>query len=79
MMGPAAMDVGLTAVMAGTGFSSATLLAAVTVESAALTALTVTVLFEAGTTAGAVYRPDEFTVPLEALPPATPFTCQVTA
>jgi hypothetical protein len=27
---------------------------------------------------GAVYMPDELIVPAAALPPATPFTCQVT-
>jgi hypothetical protein len=46
-------------------------------ESAELTARTVTV-FEPGTAVGAVYMPDELIVPVPALPPATPFTCQVT-
>jgi hypothetical protein len=32
-----------------------------------------------GTTPGAVYRPEPETVPTVALPPVTPFTCQVTA
>jgi hypothetical protein len=33
---------------------------------------------EPGTVFGALYRPDELIVPAAALPPATPFTCQVT-
>jgi|SRR5215472_411134 len=32
-----------------------------------------------GTTPGAVYRPEPEIVPTAALPPVTPFTCQVTA
>jgi hypothetical protein len=61
----------------GTGFCNVTGLLPVAVASAVLTARTVTV-FEPGTVAGAVYKPDELIVPVPALPPATPFTCQVT-
>ena len=46
--------------------------------SAADTAVTVTVAGE-GMAAGAVYAPALEIVPTVALPPATPFTCQVTA
>ena len=45
-------------------------------ESAALTAVTVTV--PPGGVAGAVYKPVEEINPETALPPATPFTCHVT-
>src|SRR5713101_7416141 len=48
------------------------------VVSACDTAVTVTV-FGLGTAAGAVYRPAVEIVPTVALPPVTPFTCQVTA
>ncbi|MGH9208426.1 MAG: hypothetical protein ACRD1G_18045, partial [Acidimicrobiales bacterium] len=48
------------------------------VISACETAATVTVA-GLGTAAGAVYSPDVETVPTVALPPVTPFTCQVTA
>lgn len=46
--------------------------------SAADTAVTVTVDGE-GTVAGAVYIPEPEIVPTVVLPPATPFTCHVTA
>lgn len=46
--------------------------------SAADTAVTVTADGE-GTAAGAVYIPELEIVPTLALPPATPFTCHVTA
>lgn len=46
-------------------------------ELAELTARTVTVL-EPGTSLGAVNTPDELIVPVAALPPDTPFTCQAT-
>jgi hypothetical protein len=46
--------------------------------SACETAVTLTVA-GLGTVAGAVYSPPEETVPTEELPPAVPFTCQVTA
>lgn len=42
-----------------------------------LTAVTVA-LAPDGRIGGAVNRPDEEIVPVDALPPATPFTCQVT-
>jgi hypothetical protein len=48
------------------------------VESATLTAVTVTTL-GLGTVAGAVYKPVAEIVPTVALPPATLFTAQVTA
>jgi hypothetical protein len=47
-----------------------------TVASAALTAVTVTL--GPGIVAGAVYRPPDEIVPLVELPPAAPFTCQLT-
>jgi hypothetical protein len=43
-----------------------------------LTAVTFTVLFT-GITDGGVYTPAAVIVPTVLLPPATPFTCQVTA
>ena len=49
------------------------------VTSACDTADTITGLFGVGTTAGAVYNPFASIVPALALPPVTPFTCQVTA
>jgi hypothetical protein len=42
-----------------------------------LTAVTVALALD-GRIAGAVKRPDEEIVPADVLPPATPFTCQVT-
>jgi hypothetical protein len=42
-----------------------------------LTAVTVTFAL-GGRIAGAVKRPDDEIVPADVLPPATPFTCQVT-
>ena len=74
---PAGTDVGAMPVSTGTGFCKVTALLPVAEESAELTARTVTVL-EPGTVAGAVYTPDELIVPVAALPPATPFTCQAT-
>ena len=47
------------------------------VESAWLVAVTCTIGDE-GRSPGAVYTPDVVIVPLDALPPATPFTLQVT-
>jgi hypothetical protein len=49
------------------------------VTSACDTAVTITGLFGLGTTAGAAYNPFASTIPALALPPVTPFTCQVTA
>lgn len=60
------------------GFCKVIALLPVAPESAELTARTVTVSVP-GTAAGAVYVPDELIVPVAELPPATPFTCQVTA
>jgi hypothetical protein len=74
---PAGTDAGAILRSTGNGFCSVTGLLAVAVESAELTARTVTTL-EVGTVEGAVYTPDELIVPEAALPPATPFTCQVT-
>jgi hypothetical protein len=74
---PAGTDAGAMPVSTGTGFCNVTVLVPDAVASAALTAPTVTVL-EAGTVFGAVYMPDELIVPVAALPPATPFICQVT-
>jgi hypothetical protein len=74
---PVLTDGGAMPLSTGTGFKRVTTLAPLALESAALTACTVT-LFGLGTLAGAEYIPDEFIVPVTALPPATPFTCQVT-
>jgi hypothetical protein len=74
---PAGTDAGAMLVSIGTGFCNVTALLPVAEASAELTARTVTV-FELGTVVGAVYAPDELIVPVAALPPATPFTCQVT-
>src|SRR5438876_496878 len=52
--------------------------AAVGIASAWDTAVTVTVA-GFGTTPGSVYRPELEIAPTVALPPVTPFTCQVTA
>jgi hypothetical protein len=62
----------------GTGFSNVMELLPVTLPSAELTAVTVTVPAPA-MFAGAVYMPVELIVPVVALPFATPFTCQLTA
>jgi hypothetical protein len=61
----------------GGGGFTVTAAVAVMVESAAATAVTVTCSGWLGE--GAVYRPDAEIVPDGVLPPATPFTCQVTA
>jgi hypothetical protein len=74
---PAGTDVGAMLVSTGTGFCNVTVLLPDAVAPAELTARTFTVL-ELGTVAGAVYAPDELIVPVVLLPPATPFTCQVT-
>ena len=75
---PAGTDAGAILMSTGNGFCIVTALLAVAVESAELTARTVTTMLELGTAEGAVYRPDELIVPAAALPPVTPFTCQVT-
>jgi hypothetical protein len=74
---PAGTDGGAMPASTGTGFCNVTALLPVAVESAELTARTVTVL-EPGTVLGAAYTPDELIVPVAELPPATPFTSQVT-
>jgi len=75
---PVASEVGRIAPSAGTGLSNVTVALPTALESAALTERTVTV-FGLGRLAGAVYVPDALIVPMDALPPVTPFTCQLTA
>jgi hypothetical protein len=75
---PAGTDVGAMPVRIGMGFCKVTAPLPVAAESAELTARTVTVSVP-GTAAGAVYVPDELIVPVAELPPATPFTCHITA
>ena len=74
---PAGTDVGAMVVSTGTGFCKVTALLSVAEASAKLTARTVTVL-KVGNVLGAANMPDELIVPVAALPPVTPFTCQVT-
>lgn len=74
---PAETDAGAIPLSIGTGFCKVTALLPDAEESAALTAAMFTV-FEAGTVLGGVYTPDGLMVPVDAAPPATPFTCQVT-
>jgi hypothetical protein len=74
---PAGTDVGAMLASTGAGFCKVTALVPEAFASAALTARTVTVL-ALGTVCGAVYIPDVLIVPVEAVPPVTPFTCQVT-
>jgi hypothetical protein len=74
---PAAIDIGEMLAITGVGFHKVTALCPAALESAALTASTVTVLAP-GIVAGAVYTPVELTVPVADAPPVTPFTCQVT-
>ena len=62
----------------GTGFCNVRVLVPDAVESAKLAARTVTVL-GLGTMLGAVYKPEALIVPEAIFPPATPFTCHVTA
>jgi hypothetical protein len=71
------MDIGEMLAITGVGFHKVTALCPAAVESATLTASTVTV-FGFGSVAGAVYTPVELTVPVADAPPVTPFTCQVT-
>jgi hypothetical protein len=68
---------GLTAILFNNGMRVTTAEADF-VESACATAVTVTVA-GVGMADGAVYRPNVEIVPTVAFPPATPFTCQVTA
>lgn len=74
---PVEIEAGTMPLRTGIGFSSVTLLLPEALESAALTARTVTVL-GFGNAAGAVYMPEALIVPVDATPPATPFTCHVT-
>jgi len=68
----------MVTVMVGGGATgvTVTMAFAVLVESAFATAVTVTC--NAVVVVGAVYKPEVEIVPVCALPPATPFTCQVT-
>jgi hypothetical protein len=75
---PAGTDAGAMLASTGRGFSKVRVLAPDAVASAELTARTVTVL-EFGTMFGAVYKPEALIVPVAVFPPATPFTCHVTA
>ncbi len=74
---PEGTDAGEMLVRTGVGFQSVTVLLPDAEAFAALTALMVTTL-ELGTLPGAVYTPEELIRPLAALPPVTPFTCQLT-
>ena len=69
---------GLTDETVGIGLSRVTALVPCTVGVLTREACTVTTLLE-GTLAGAVYWPVELIIPNEVLPPAVPFTDQVTA
>jgi hypothetical protein len=73
---PAVKVDGLRSLIAGVGFHNVTALVALTLESCRDVTLIVTV-FGFGNVAGAVYAP-ELIVPVAELPPATPFTAQVT-
>ena len=75
---PAGTEVGAMLASTGAGFSKVTALLPVVLASAELTARTV-IVFGLGSVFGAVYMPDKLIVPAVALPPVTPFTCQVTA
>ena len=74
---PVGIEAGARLVSTGSGFSRVTLLLLNAVASAELTARTVTT-FALGTVAGAEYRPIVPIVVVAALPPVTPFTCQLT-
>ena len=74
---PEETEDGKMPVSTGTRFSRVTTPPPDADASAALTARTVTV-FEPGTLPGAVYKPEELIVPVVALPPVTPSTCQFT-
>jgi hypothetical protein len=71
-------EVGEMVMLTAAGAVTVTAAEADLVESACDTAVTVTVA-GLGTDAGAVYKPELEIVPTVALPPTTPFTCQVTA
>lgn len=74
---PEGTDAGEMLVSTGAGFQSVTVLLPDAEAFAALTAVMVTSL-ELGMLPGAVYTPEELIKPLAALPPVTPFTCQLT-
>jgi len=74
---PVFVDVGLIPLITGIGFIRVTALVPVAEESAALVALTVTVL-GLGKVAGATYFPFASIVPSALEPPLVPFTDQVT-
>ncbi len=74
---PWVTGIGEIVVSTGTGFHSVTALCPAALESATMTACTETE-FGLGSVAGAVYTPEALIVPVEAAPPVTPFTCQVT-
>lgn len=74
---PALISDGETELISGAGFTRIAEAVALRVESATLTALIATVLGVGGTV-GAVYRPDEVTVPTVASPPGPSFTDHVT-
>ena len=74
---PTGMGAGETLLTVGTEFSTVSALVPVIVVSVVLVAVTVSV-FGLGKLAGALYSPALVIVPSDALPPATPFTDQVT-
>src|SRR6266699_624422 len=74
---PTAVACGAILPRTGIGFSSVTVTLAETFESAAVTALTVTV-FGLGKPTRGVKRPAELIIPVAALPPLTPFTNHAT-
>jgi hypothetical protein len=74
---PEGTDTGEMLVSTGAGFQSVTVPLPDAEAFAALTAVMVTTL-GLGTLPGAVYTPEELIKPLAALPPVTPFTCQLT-
>ena len=69
-------EVGASVMLSGAD-SKLTVADALAVTSATLTAVTVTL--DAGGAAGAAYKPPVEIVPVAEPPPATPFTCHVTA
>ena len=74
---PVETEFGVMLFSTGIGFHRVTALPPEASESAALMALTVT-MFGFGKLTGAVKTPADVIVPAAALPPVTPFTCQVT-
>src|SRR6202522_4168814 len=74
---PMFRELGAAPSSVGTGFSTCTFTIMVELGLSTLVACTTTRLLGVGTTAGAVYTPWGLMVPICALPPATPFTVQV--